>query len=117
MKKPFIPRADKILQKLYRVILERSESLPSNSYVAALLQQGRERIHAKISEEAQEVIAASSEASREQLIHEMADLWFHCLVLLGYWQVPPDDIYTELARRFGHPGLKNKISPKMHGNE
>jgi phosphoribosyl-ATP pyrophosphohydrolase len=114
MKKMSTPPKDNILNRLYQVILERKQKLPADSYVALLCREGIESIHAKIAEEVQEVIVASRSVSKEQLVHEMADLWFHCLVLLGYCNISPDQVYLELARRWGHSGLKEKSS--THGN-
>jgi phosphoribosyl-ATP pyrophosphohydrolase len=39
----------------------------------------------------------------------MADLWFHCVVLLGHWNIPTEEIYRELARRWGRSGLEEKV--------
>jgi phosphoribosyl-ATP pyrophosphohydrolase/phosphoribosyl-AMP cyclohydrolase len=44
----------------------------------------------------------------EQVVYEMADLFFHALVLLGYYDLPPERIYAELRRRFGLSGLVEK---------
>ena len=103
-----INRGEKILSSLCRVIREQSEHPSSDSYVSSLLQQGKAAIHEKLLEKAQEVIGASQEASREQIIHEVANLWFHTLVLLGCWNITPDDIYKELSGRWGHSGFIEK---------
>jgi len=46
------------------------------------------------------------------MIHEMGDLWFHCTVLLGYWDIPPEEVYRELTRRWGQSGLEEKAQRK-----
>ena len=108
MRKMSINRGEKILCDLHRVIEDRAERPAPDSYVSSLLQQGKAAIHEKLLEETGEVIEASREASREHIIHETADLWFHLLVLLGYWNISPDDIFAELSARWGHPGLTEK---------
>jgi phosphoribosyl-ATP pyrophosphohydrolase len=108
MKKMSINKKDDILSKLYDVVQDRRQNPRPDSYVSSVLQEGREKIHSKISEEADELIDASQKASRDDIIHEMADLWFHCMVLLGSHDIPPDEIYRELARRRGRSGMEEK---------
>ena len=69
------------------------------------------KIGAKITEEAGEVVAAAAEpgdAGRAHLVHEVADLIFHTLVLLGLHDIPWADVEAELARRFGVSGIAEK---------
>jgi len=87
------------IQKLFDIILNRKESMPANSYVADLLNQGTDRIAQKVGEEAVEVVIASKGQKKNQIIHEVADLWFHTLVLLANHDLKPDDIYDELGKR------------------
>ncbi len=94
------PTGPEIIEAIYRVVLERKHAAPEGSYVAGLLTAGRERILEKILEEAGEVAAASRGAEGE-LVHELADLWFHSLVLMGWHEHPPAGVFRELARRFG----------------
>ena len=108
MKKQSIKSDARILDKLYSVILERKASLSPDSYVASLFKKGTEKIHAKIAEESGELIEASQQAYREGIIHETADLIFHTMVLLGQWDIAPDEIYSELKRRFGVSGIVEK---------
>lgn len=103
-----------ILSELYEVVLDRRLHPSSASYVSSLLRKGADKIHGKISEEAAELIDASAAASRSDVIHETADLWFHCLVLLGLHDIPPGEIYDELMRRRGISGLAEKESRKKH---
>jgi len=88
-----------VLAELYRVVLARRCSPQQGSYVCSLLDKGPASIQAKIIEEAGEVVEASAHGTREQLVHEMADLWFHCLVLLGFHEIAPSAVCQELIRR------------------
>ncbi len=90
-----------ILDDIYRVILERKKNPPEGSYVASLLSKGKDEILKKIGEEAVEVIIASKAGERRQIINELADLWFHCLVLMAEEGISHADIFAELQNRFG----------------
>ncbi len=98
------------LDDLYETILERFSSPPESSYTSSLAQKGIDRILKKIGEEATEVVIAGKGGSREELIAEVADLFFHVLVLLGFREIRPDEVYAELARRSGVSGLEEKAS-------
>jgi len=103
-----------VLSALMGVIAERKAHPPAErSYVVSLLQGGVPRIGAKITEEAGEVVAAAAEpgdAGRAHLVHEVADLLFHTLVLLGHLDIPWSDVEAELGRRFGVSGIVEKES-------
>jgi phosphoribosyl-ATP pyrophosphohydrolase/phosphoribosyl-AMP cyclohydrolase len=90
-----------ILADVYGVILDRRARAPEGSYVASLFAKGRDQILKKILEESAEVLTASKDGDRQQLIYEMADLWFHTLVLLAEHEVRPEEIAEELGRRLG----------------
>ncbi len=90
-----------ILADVYGVILDRKTRAPEGSYVASLFAKGRDQILKKILEESAEVLTASKDGDRRQLIYEMADLWFHTLVLLAEHDVRPEEIAQELGRRLG----------------
>ena len=64
----------------------------------------------KNSEESEEVINAVNEEGRKEIIHEVADLWFHLLVLLRHEDIKVEEIESELARRFGVSGHDEKAS-------
>ncbi len=89
------------LGDLYRVIRERKASRPEGSYVASLFDKGANQILKKIVEEAAEVVLASKDGDRRQVIYEVADLWFHSLVLLAQEEILPQEIAQELSRRVG----------------
>lgn len=101
----FEPAADPsglgILAEVYGVILDRKAQRPEGSYVASLFATGGDGIRKKVLEESGEVVLASRDADRRQLVYEMADLWFHSLVLLAEHEVGPEEIAQELGRRFG----------------
>ena len=89
-----------MLERLERVIAERKTSPPAGSYVAALLAKGEAAVCRKIGEEASEVITAALGGEGDQrLVEEVADLWFHTLVLLGARSIPLREVLQELGRR------------------
>ena len=99
-----------ILDALYQVILDRKANPEENSYTASLMQKGIDKILKKLGEEATEVIIAGKGGVREEIIYEVADLFFHTLVLLGHQDIPLDDVNAELRRRFGTSGIQEKAS-------
>ena len=101
---------DNILLALEKILEERKTSSEDKSYVSSLYQQGTNIILEKISEESDEVIQAVKEEGREEIIHEVADLWFHLLVLLRHENIKIEEVELELARRFGISGHQEKAS-------
>jgi phosphoribosyl-ATP pyrophosphohydrolase len=97
-----------ILAAVYQVIKERKQNPTEKSYVASLYAKGLDKILGKVGEEATEVAVAGKGGVTEEVISEVADLWFHTLVLLGYYDLPPERVYAELRRRFGLSGLEEK---------
>jgi phosphoribosyl-ATP pyrophosphohydrolase len=104
---------DHIIDAIYQVILDRKASPPEGSYTASLMHKGIDKILKKLGEEATEVVIAAKGGTREEIIHESADLVFHLLVLLGYTNIPPDDLYAELRRRFGVSGIEEKARRRV----
>lgn len=92
--------AHSVLEDLYQRLLQRRNADPAHSYVARLYQQGRDGILQKVGEEAVETLLAAKNGETSAIIHETADLWFHCLVMLAEQNIPPHQILEELARRF-----------------
>jgi phosphoribosyl-ATP pyrophosphohydrolase len=88
-----------MIEELYKIIGDRMKKMPQNSYVASLATQGSDRIIQKIGEEATEVVIAAKNKDRKQIIYEVADLWFHSLILLASFKISPRDIYMELRKR------------------
>ncbi|HEY0295928.1 MAG TPA: phosphoribosyl-ATP diphosphatase [Bordetella sp.] len=81
---------------------------PQTSYVAKLLSKGPDAFLKKIGEEATELVMAAKDGLPERIVSETADLWFHCLVLLTHYNLRPEDVLAELARREGLSGLEEK---------
>jgi phosphoribosyl-ATP pyrophosphohydrolase/phosphoribosyl-AMP cyclohydrolase len=84
---------------LAAVIAQRHRDKPAGSYVAGLLDSGIDRVAKKVGEEAAEVIIAGKNGAHDEIVWEVADLWFHSLVLLEATGVPVQDVWAELARR------------------
>lgn len=97
-----------ILDRLYRTILDRKREPRPGSYVSSLFDAGPDRILKKVIEEAGEVVLGSKNQKREEVIREVADLLFHILVVLGHHEITPEEIYQELAGRFGKSGLRQE---------
>ncbi len=91
-----------MLEVLERVLQSRKVAPPPGSYVASLYEKGEAQICRKIGEEATEVVtAALGGEGDERLVSEIADLWFHSMVLLAARGVPLRHVFRELARRHG----------------
>jgi len=96
------------LDKLAEVLEDRKRAEPDSSYVAQLYDKGLNAILKKIGEEATETVMAAKDGDRDKIVYEIADLWFHSLVLLAQQDLHPRDVSNELARRFGLSGLEEK---------
>lgn len=83
---------------------------PQTSYTAKLLARGPDAFLKKIGEEATELVMAAKDGVRDRIVAETADLWFHCLVALTHFDLRPEDVLAELARREGLSGLEEKAS-------
>lgn len=101
-------RGDEILERLYAVLSARKGADPAVSYVASLYDKGLDTILKKVGEEAAETLIAAKGGDREQIVRETADLWFHSLIMLAFFDLAPDRVLAELARRFGQSGLDEK---------
>jgi phosphoribosyl-ATP pyrophosphohydrolase len=88
------------LQQLWSTIESRKQAMPPGSYTAELFEAGIPRIARKVGEEAVETVVAALSEGDERLISEMADLAYHCLVLLSARDLSMSDLTAELARRF-----------------
>jgi phosphoribosyl-ATP pyrophosphohydrolase len=98
------------LNQLAEILEQRKTQSADKSYVASLYSKGLDTILKKIGEEATETVIAAKGGDKQQMVYEMADLWFHCLVLLAQQDLHPDDVLSELQRRFGLSGLVEKAS-------
>ncbi len=99
-----------ILQRLSETIAARRGADPAGSYVAALFAKGDDAILKKIGEEATETVMAGKEGDGQRIVAEVADLWFHCLVLLTRHGLSAADVSAELARREGVSGHAEKAA-------
>lgn len=103
-----------VLTELTRVLEQRKQADPEQSYVASLHNKGLNKILEKVGEECTETMLAAKDAEssgdNKNLIYETADLWFHSLVMLSHLGSNADDVLNELARRFDLSGLEEKAS-------
>ena len=109
---------DDLLTALDKVLTERKTASPESSYVAALNAKGLNKILEKVGEEATEVILAAKDAAvsgdSEALVNEVADLWFHTMVMLTHLDLDHTDVFTVLDARMGLSGLAEKAARKGH---
>ena len=106
------PSHPDILDRLAATIASRKDADPKSSYVAGLLASGDDAVLKKIGEEATETVMAAKDGDKIRIAAEVADLWFHCLVLLARHGLGPNDVRAELARREGTSGIAEKASRK-----
>ncbi|MEQ1879811.1 MAG: phosphoribosyl-ATP diphosphatase [Burkholderiales bacterium] len=104
-----------ILRRVADTIEARKQADPASSYVAGLFAKGHDAILKKVAEEAAETLLAAKDGDRLHIVREAADLWFHCLVLLAWHGLGPDEVLAELRRREGISGVEEKKS--RPGNE
>ncbi|NYT68302.1 phosphoribosyl-ATP diphosphatase [Pusillimonas noertemannii] len=83
---------------------------PDASYSAKLLARGPDAFLKKIGEEATELVMAAKDNAPDRIVYETADLWFHSLIALAHYNLRPEDVLRELARREGTSGLAEKAS-------
>ncbi|HEX3204396.1 MAG TPA: bifunctional phosphoribosyl-AMP cyclohydrolase/phosphoribosyl-ATP diphosphatase HisIE [Nitrospiraceae bacterium] len=95
-----------IMEQVYRTIVDRKANPKPGSYVSSVYQAGQDRMLKKVVEEAGEVVLGSKNDVRAEIVHEVADLLFHTLVVLGYHGITLQEIYQELASRMGKAGLR-----------
>jgi phosphoribosyl-ATP pyrophosphohydrolase len=99
-----------ILQRLTETLEARKRADPQSSYVAGLYARGLDAILKKVGEEATETVMAAKDGQNEKIICEVADLWFHTLILLASRGLSVQDVLNELARREGISGIEEKAS-------
>ena len=113
-----------ILKQLDAVLAERKQADADSSYVASLYARGLNKILEKVGEEATESIIAAKDFAncneqtdaaqyndaRNELIYEVADVWFHTLVGLAWFDIESEAVLTELGRRFGLSGIDEKAA-------
>ena len=99
-----------IIERLTDLLEARKDADPQTSYVAKLYSKGMNSILKKVGEETAETIIAAKDGSKEDLIYETADLWFHTMVMLAQAGLSAHDVLEELARREGLSGITEKAS-------
>lgn len=105
-----------ILSQLASILEARKVTNADDSYVASLHKKGLNKILEKIGEEATETLLAAKDAtsgsdeSKQAVIGETADLWFHCMVMLSHLDLHHDQVLEELEKRFNISGLEEKAS-------
>ncbi len=104
--------SDAVLKQLADVIDSRKGGDAGESYVARLFALGDDAILKKIGEEATETVLAAKDGERERIVSETADLWFHCMVMLSYYGLRPEQVLEELAGRAGRSGLEEQALRK-----
>ena len=97
--------SDDTLARLAAVIESRRAGDPDKSYVARLFAKGGDAMLKKVGEEATEVVMAAKDGDPAKLIGEVADLWFHTMIVLAAHDLRPGDVLAELGRRVGLSGL------------
>ncbi|MBC9229876.1 bifunctional phosphoribosyl-AMP cyclohydrolase/phosphoribosyl-ATP diphosphatase HisIE [bacterium SPL81] len=106
-----------VLGYLGRLMQERKNAEADSSYIASLYKKGINKILEKVGEESIESIIAAKDyavlaslENKHDLIYEVADLWFHSIVMLGFFDLNPQEVLDELARRQGLSGLVEKAN-------
>lgn len=97
-----------VLEQLAEVLEQRKQQTPDQSYVASLYAKGLDQILKKIGEEATETVMAAKDGHADKIVYEVADLWFHSMVLLAHQNLGPELVLNELQRRFGLSGHQEK---------
>ena len=98
------------LEALAATVAGRKGADPTSSYTAKLLSKGVNKCAQKLGEEAVETVIAAASGNNQEIITESADLLYHLLVLWAATETNPRDVMTELARREGTSGLKEKAA-------
>ncbi len=99
-----------VLSEVHQTLVSRLDADPSSSYVASLYSKGLDAILKKVGEEATETVMAAKDGDPDKVVYEVADLWFHTMVLLAQQGLEPQNIIDELARRMGVSGHEEKAS-------
>lgn len=99
-----------ILSRVQATIASRKGAEPGSSYVASLYAKGTDSICKKVAEEAAESIMAAKDGDAHHLVKEVADLWFHSMILLSQYGVSVTDVAAEFERREGVSGIVEKES-------
>ena len=88
-----------VLAEIFQTIKQRQKDLPPESYTSKLFESGSKRIAQKVAEEGAEVAIAGATADKDSIVGEVADLFFHTLVLLADAEITPEQVWMELRAR------------------
>jgi phosphoribosyl-ATP pyrophosphohydrolase len=103
-----------VLQQLAATLEQRKSADPESSYVANLHRKGLNKILEKVGEEATEVIIAAKDAGagsdKAALVGEVADLWFHSMVMLSHLNIDISAVTDCLHARFNTSGIEEKAT-------
>ena len=111
------PGSNDSLARLAAVIETRLAGDADTSYVARLFGKGLDAMLKKVGEEATEVVMAAKDGEPGKIVAEVADLWFHTMIVLAQFGLKPADVLTELERREGLSGLDEFASRKAERRE
>lgn len=106
-----------VLRRVSATLVERKQASSDASYVSALYAKGTDAICKKVAEEAAETIMATKDGDLRHMVHEVADLWFHSMVLLAHHGLSVDDVVAEFRRREGISGLDEKKARAPEGGK
>ncbi len=87
------------LMNLYNLLLQRKSEMPEGSYTTYLFQKGIDKILKKVGEECTEVIIAGKADDKKETVYELADLTYHCMVLMVQMGISVEEVQKELASR------------------
>lgn len=104
-----------VLRRVSATLIERKVADADTSYVSSLYAKGTDAICKKVAEEAAETIMAAKDGGGPHLVSEVADLWFHSLVLLSHHGLSVEDVVAEFSRREGVSGIEEKRSRQKEG--
>ncbi len=104
--------SDRVLDEVHAVVTSRLGAEPGSSYAASLYDKGLDAILKKVGEEATETVMEAKDGDAEKIVYEIADLWFHTMVLLAHQKLKPQQVLDELSRRMGTSGLAEKAARK-----
>lgn len=104
------PSSTEVLLELQKVLQERKTAPADKSYAASLYAKGLDTILKKVGEESVETIIAAKNPDNTALVYEVADLWYHVMVLLASKDIPVTAVTDELARRMGTSGHAEKAA-------
>ncbi len=108
---------DDTLARLAAVIEQRRAGDPTQSYVARMKAKGLDAMLKKVGEEATETVMAAKDGEPAKIVAEVADLWFHSMLVLAHFGLQPADVLAELARREGQSGLEEKALRKLDARD